>query len=203
MKAGFMQRMLAYFIDVIIISVIFSVFSVFIPNNNDKIAELNQKLNNAENSMVESLQSGDNNSYKQSLDEVIDIQYEMSRVSVLRDSILFVITFVYFVILQFVLKGKTFGKMIMSIKVIDKKKKEPGLGTILLRTFIVQGLLSSFIAIVTILFMDKKVYTLFNGGISLLTSIFIIVCALMILYRKDKCGLHDMMAGTSVIKYEK
>lgn len=202
MKAGFMQRLLAYFIDVIIISIVFSVFSFAIPNN-DKISELNEQLNDAENKMVTALQSNDNDTYKETLNDVTSIQYELSRESVLRDTVLFVITFVYFVVLQFVLKGKTVGKIVMKIKVVDKKNKEPSMGVILLRTFIVQGLLSSFIAIVTILFIDKGFYTYFNGVISLMTSIFIIVSALMILYRKDKRGLHDMMAGSYVLKEEK
>ena len=85
---------------------------------------------------------------------------------------------------------------------VDKKKKEPSMGVMLMRTFIVQGLLSSFIAIMTILFLDRKAYSLFNGGINMITGIFIIVCALMILYRKDKRGLHDIMAGSFVVKEE-
>ena len=200
MKASFMQRLLAYLIDIFIVSFIFSIFSVFIPNN--EISEYNKKLSDAESKMIETMQSGNSDNYKDMLDEVVSIQYEMSRASILRDSVLFVITFGYFVILQFCLKGKTIGKMILKIKVVQKNNKEPSMGAILLRTFIVQGLLSSFIAIVTILFIDKNFYTYFNGIISVASSIFIIVSALMILYRKDKKGLHDMMAGTSVVSYK-
>lgn len=200
MKASFMQRLLAYLIDIFIVSFIFSIFSVFIPNN--EISEYNKKLSDAESKMIETMQSGNSDNYKEMLDEVVSIQYEMSRASILRDSVLFVITFGYFVILQFCLKGKTIGKMILKIKVVQKNNKEPSMGAILLRTFIVQGLLSSFIAIVTILFIDKNFYTYFNGIISVASSIFIIVSALMILYRKDKKGLHDMMAGTSVVSYK-
>ena len=72
-----------------------------------------------------------------------------------------------------------------------------------IKGYILTGILTSFIALVTIIFMDKKVYTFFNGSLSLLTSIFIIISALMILYRKDKRGLHDMMAGSLVIKEKK
>ena len=43
---------------------------------------------------------------------------------------------------------------------------------------------------------------MFNTILNIIESIFVIVSALMILYRKDKRGLHDMMAGTSVIKDE-
>lgn len=199
MKAGFTQRFVAYMIDVIVISVLFAIVSLVIPTNNSDIEDLNERYSKAESKLVEIMSSDNKENYQEIMDEVYDIQYQLSRKSVLRDSILFVITFAYFVILQFVLKGKTVGKLAMRIKVVDKKNKEPSLGVILLRTFIADGLLSSFISIVTILCLGKKVYTLFNGTINILTTIFIVVCALMILYRKDKRGLHDMMAGSSVV----
>ena len=202
MRAGFMQRLVAYLIDLVVISVAFSIVGLFIPNNNSELSLLNEKLGSAEEKMVSAMQKGDSVVYRDVLDDMLDIQYEISKKSVLNDSILLVITFLYFVVLQYILKGKTVGKIAMMIKVVDKKKKEPSMGVMLMRTFIVQGLLSSFIAIMTILFLDRKAYSLFNGGINMITGIFIIVCALMILYRKDKRGLHDIMAGSFVVKEE-
>lgn len=199
MKAGFTQRFVAYMIDVIIVSVLFAIVSLVIPTNSSEIKDLNEEYTKAESRLVEIMSSDNKENYQEIMDEVYDIQYQLSRKSIFRDSVLFVITFAYFVILQFALKGKTIGKMAMRIKVVDKKKKEPSLGVILIRTLIINGLLTSFISIISILFLAKKVYTLFNGTINLLGTLFIVVSAIMVLYRKDKRGLHDMMAGSSVV----
>ena len=50
--------------------------------------------------------------------------------------------------------------------------------------------------------LPKDLYLGFYSVINVLSSIFIIVCALMVLYRKDRRGLHDMIAGSFVIKEE-
>lgn len=203
MKASFMQRLFAYLIDIVIVAIVVGFVGMFIPNNNgDELIELNEQLVNAENAMMEAMSSGNTDSYKDSLNDVIDVEYKISRASVLSESISFVIVFAYFVILQFMLKGKTVGKMAMGIKVVDKKNREPSFWVIFLRTFIVQGILTSFISLITIIMLSKNVYVMFNMLFSSIISIFVIICAIMVLYRKDKRGLHDMMAGSLVIKDE-
>ena len=203
MKASFMQRLFAYIIDVVIVSVVCSSIGMFLNNNSSQIAELNEELSKAEESLTEIINSGDTANYEEEMQKVMDIEYKISRASVLTETVSFIVVFGYFVVIQFMLKGKTFGKMILKIKVVDKKNKEPSFGVILLRTFIIEGLLTSFLSLVTILFLSKNAYIMFNGALSILFSIFVIVSAIMVLYRKDKRGLHDIMAGSLVIKDEK
>ena len=204
MKASFMQRFFAYLIDMIVIAVVSIFVGLLIPNykNSDSL-ELNKELNTMEEKLIEVMQSGDKSSYNKVMQDFVDIEYKIAKSSVLSESISFVILFGYFVILQFILKGRTVGKMAMGIKVIDKKKKEPGFWTILYRTFIIEGIITSFISLISIILLNKNTYVLFNTSLNSIVSIFVIVSALMILYRKDRRGLHDMMAGTSVVKIEK
>lgn len=203
MKASFMQRLFAYIIDMIIVSVVCSSIVMLVGNNSSEIAKLNEELSNAENSLTEMVNSGDTTNYDEEMQKIIDIEYKISRASVLSETVSFIIVFGYFVVIQFMLKGKTFGKMLLKIRVVDKKNKEPSFRVILLRTFIIEGLLTSFLSLVTILFLSKNTYIMFNGSLSILFTIFVIVSAIMVLYRKDKRGLHDMMAGSLVVKDEK
>lgn len=204
MKASFMQRFFAYLIDMIVIAVVSVFVGLLIPNykNNDSL-ELNQELNTMEEKLIEVMQSGDKSSYKKVMQDVVDIEFKIAKSSVLSETVSFVILFGYFVILQFILKGRTVGKMAMGIKVIDKKKNEPSFWIMLYRTFIIEGIITSFIALVSILLLNKNSYVMFNMSLNSVVSIFVIVSALMILYRKDRRGLHDMMAGTSVVKIDK
>ena len=203
MKATFMQRLLAYLLDMIIVGVVLMFMGIFIPGyNSDDSQELSEELVKVENNLVEVMQSGDKDAYDDTMQNVIDIEYKISKTSVLSNTISFIIIFGYFVILQFMLKGKTIGKMLMKIRIVDKKKNEPSFWTILYRNFIVFGLLTSFLSLILIIILPKNAYVMFNTILNIIESIFVIVSALMILYRKDKRGLHDMMAGTSVIKDE-
>ena len=69
-----------------------------------------------------------------------------------------------------------------------------------LRTFIVQGILTTGLSLIGIFVLNKELYMETYFILNSLMSIFVVVCALMVLYRKDRRGLHDMMAGSLVVK---
>lgn len=201
MKASFMQRLFAYIIDMVVVGVISVFLGLFIPEYNAVDSkELNEELNNMENKLVEVMKSGDKEAYSDVMQNVIDIEYKISKTTVMSSTVSFIVMFGYFVILQFLLKGRTIGKMMMKIKIVDKKNKEPSFWTVLYRNFIVFGLLTSFISLVSIIILSKNTYVMFNMVLNTLASLFVIICALMVLYRKDKRGLHDIMAGTIVVR---
>ncbi len=198
MKATFMQRLLAYLIDYIIISLIFSLFALSF--NTTTLNDINDQINETMNKIVNIDTEKDN--LEQLNNQLIDLQYKYQQESKTATAISLLITFVYFTIFQYLNKGQTIGKKILKIKVVNKEEKEPNFLTMFLRTFIVQGILTTTISLLAIFILTKELYMETYVILNSTMSIFVVVCALMVLYRKDRRGLHDMMAGSQVIKEE-
>lgn len=197
MKATFMQRLFAYFIDYLIISVVFSLFALSF--NTTKLTSINDEINNTMNEIV-NISSEEEQNLDDLNNKLIDLQYEYQQESKLASGISLLITFAYFTVFQFLNKGQTIGKKLLKIKVVNKEEKEPSFVTMFLRTFIVQGILTTGLSLIGIFVLDKELYMETYFILNSLMSIFVVVCALMVLYRKDRRGLHDMMAGSLVVK---
>lgn len=200
MKATFMQRLFAYFIDYLIISVVFSLFSLSF--NSNKLNDINNEINDTMNQIVNIDNSKEEKTVDELNEELINLQYEYQQESKLINMISLVLTFAYFCIFQFLNKGQTIGKKLLKIKVVNKEEKEPNFLTIFLRTFIIQGFLTTGLSLIAIFVLNKEIYMETYFVLNILMSIFIVVSGLMVLYRKDRRGLHDMMAGSIVIKEE-
>ena len=197
MKATFMQRLFAYFIDYLIISVVFSLFALSF--NTTKLTSINDEINNTMNEIV-NISSEEEQNLDDLNNKLIDLQYEYQQESKLASGISLLIAFAYFTVFQFLNKGQTIGKKLLKIKVVNKEEKEPSFVTMFLRTFIVQGILTTGLSLIGIFVLDKELYMETYFILNSLMSIFVVVCALMVLYRKDRRGLHDMMAGSLVVK---
>ena len=82
---------------------------------------------------------------------------------------------------------------------MQEKGKAPSLKSIILRTIIIDSIFSGFCAIVLVYLLNRNNYYQVYSVISWIEMIFVFVSAGFILYRKDKLGLHDIIAHTEVI----
>lgn len=204
MRATFMQRLLAYLVDIVVISVIVGIFTFSLDNS--KLEEINTELNTAMNDLMTAT-SGGSEASELNMDEInqkiTDLEYDYQKATVLQNSISVVIYILYFIIFQFLYKGQTLGKKLLKIRVVTKEEKQPSLGDFVVRGIIVEGILATFLSLIAIVVLSKDNYLTIYTWLSMLSSTFIVASALMVLYRKDRRGLHDMMAKTIVIKEEK
>ena len=117
MKPGFFERLLAYFIDLIIVSLIVSLVSYSLPNKSN---DINEKMS----TITSEFRSGeiDSDTY---LAEYNDLIYEREQSQKLENGIGLALTIAYFVIFQYMNKGQTLGKKLTHIRVVDKETKEP------------------------------------------------------------------------------
>lgn len=196
MKAPFLKRLLSYIIDMIIVSIIISVICMALPNNNKetekKFEELSTKL--ASNEIKPD----------KYLSEYKELIYENNKNTIIEIGVNLAITIAYFVIFQYMNKGQTLGKKLLKIRVVDKDtKKEISILKGLLRSIIILNLISSLVSIVLIKLISKNAYMNIYLTINEIEVFFIFVTAILILYRNDGRGLHDMMANTMVIAEER
>ena len=191
MKANFIQRTLAYLLDIFILSVIFSIITIgFKPNT-----EIEKKYNEVYDNYIKGEITAE-----QYLDEYTDVLYDMQKANALPNAINTVLIIAYFIVFQYLNKGQTIGKKLLKIKIVNEDKKEISLKQMLIRGIMIYSILSSLINIILFFNVSRKVYMTSYLSIGAIESLILFLSAIFILYRNDKKALHDIVSKSIVIK---
>ena len=192
-KATFGQRLLAYLIDACIVLIISSmVTSSF---STKKLESLQKDLEDVVTNYTQGEISMD-----EYLEQTKDLSYEMEKSSTTTNIVYVVISIGYFIVFQYLNKGQTLGKKLMKIRIVNQEEKEPNIIQMILRTCITNEILPKILIIIFVTFVSKNNFLSIYSVITVLTYAFIIITVFMILYRKDKLGLNDIIAKTKVVK---
>ena len=190
--ASFFDRLGCYLLDVLLIFAISSVISVFIPS---KGSDINKEIT----ALTEKYTNGEVGS-ETFINEYQDLIYNYQKDNYLSTVVSVGLNFIYFVVFAYFNKGQTIAKKLMNIKVVDNKTgKRPKFWQMLVRNIFIYSLLSNIIILI-LLFTSKNNFIycyMLVGGFDLM---FVMITVMFVLYRKDKRGLHDMMACTKVVK---
>ena len=196
-----LKRIIAFLIDIIIINIVTTPL-INIKATNPYIDDYN-KYYTEYTELIEATNNGeiDTNSdeYK---DQVIDLNYKIAKYKVINSSISVVSLIVYFVIIQYFLKGQTIGKKILKLRVVSNKDKELNIGHYFVRSLILNNIIFSIILIVGVYLFGKNGYYNLSMVVSYLQLLVMSVIILMVVLRRDNRGLHDFLAGTKVISTE-
>ena len=193
MKATFFERVGAYLLDTIIISLIFSVICFGVGNS---VATEELLLEELDTKLLENAITPE-----EYLDEYMDIMYDYQKETVLTSGISVALSLAYFVVFQYMNKGQTIGKKLLKIRVVDKEtKKEISILKGLLRTFIIMSILSGTLSLILLYILNQNTYYIIYGTLLGIETLFVLITIILVLYKKDGRGLHDMMANTIVIK---
>ena len=191
MKANFIQRALAYLLDIFIISFIFSIITIgFKPNT-----EIEKKYNEVYDNYIKGEITAE-----QYLDEYTDVLYDMQKANALPNAINSVLIIAYFIVFQYLNKGQTIGKKLLKIKIVNEDKKEISLKQMLIRGIMIYSILSSLINIILFFNVSRKVYMTSYLSIGAIETLILFLSAIFILYRNDKKALHDIVSKSIVIK---
>lgn len=193
MKASFIKRLIAYIIDIIIFSLIFEIFTMIIPDNNN-IAVLNQQLSNLSESVLNEQLSLSAYFYQYS-----SIVHSIDKELFLSNLFNFILMIGYFVMLPFYYNGQTLGKKLLKIKII-KEQDDLSINDLLLRNCVINGLLYSLICFALVFLASDLTYLIIISILGFIQILLVIISVFMILYRKDKKGLHDLWCKTSVVE---
>lgn len=195
------KRVGAYIIDFIIIFAIVTLFSkieILNPNNKEYNNAITQFYEVYEDYMIS---ISNNASELINLENQInDISYDVSLYSLPRSILNLIIVILYFVIFQYFNNGQTVGKRLLGIKVVNKSKENPSFVQILIRSIIIYGLLTTTASLIILAYCTKEVYLSVYPYLTYVESILIFLSFIFILFREDKKGLHDLIAGTNVVE---
>lgn len=192
MKASFIKRLSAYIIDLMFLGAIIMMIYYFIPetktvtNLQVDIAVLNENYLNKQISIGEYI-----NDYS-------ILMYNLDKERIILILINFIATFTYFVVVPFFTKGKTFGKYIMGIRIKSNNKKL-SLVSLFIRNAIINGLGYLILSFLAILIIPKNLYFYTITILGIIQFILVIASTFMIIYRKDKRGLQDILSRTIIV----
>ncbi|MBE6153225.1 MAG: RDD family protein [Firmicutes bacterium] len=197
MKVSFGKRFASYVIDFIIITVILNLVSFVIPENKN-LTNLNNELTELTNEYAEK-DIHTEEEIENYMEASAPLTYRIDKENFLFSVVGIIIYILYYVVFQYKNNGQTLGKKIMGIKVV-KEDSEISINDFIYRSFIINSILFNMIILI-LLFITKDVtYITLVGVLGIIQFIIIAVSVCMILFRKDKKSLHDIITNTKVVE---
>ncbi len=248
-------RVLANIVDITIISVIVSIFALFIPfMNRDKINEISDDYNSfyvdvkdvydeikddkgilSDNVITTEELNEFSKKYDKKYDEFFEKYvnkelkedkdkeemydkfiayctdyidkkvYEITKLNIVNYSIQVVLVVLYFGVLQFFLKGRTIGKKLLRLQVVDNKdeEKEISIGKYILRSLFVTTSIFSVVNSILAICLKENSYLGMVTYYNYLVQAYSLIMLMFILFRDDQKGFHDLLLGTRVKLYNK
>jgi len=191
-RAYFLQRLLAYFVDIIIVVTISTLISY--PFTSNKSVE---KLNEQSTEIMEKYtkQEIDAQTY---INQSMDNSYQIYRETGLSTVITIVIYVLYFIVFQTYMKGQTIGKRFMKIKIVKNDNSELTMNDMILRNLINNFILADILRAILVL-ISKNAYFYGSMIVEVIQYSILIASIFMIIIRKDGRSVADFIAGTKVI----
>ena len=193
-KAMFSQRLLAFIIDLVFISMITSIITMFVPVN-----DTTTKLYEEQNRVLEGYVDG-TVSMEEYVNQMVDLSYDISRQTVIVSIVAVVISLLYYVVYPCYNNGQTFGKKLMKIKIKKTNDKELSMNDLLIRSMINNSILVNIITIALVLFLSKDLYLSMSSLLSSVQYLVLIISLIMIAFTKNAQGLHDKVVHTEVVQ---
>lgn len=196
MPAQFNKRFFAYIIDIFIVLVIANLITMFIPIS-EKTQDYYKELQTTKKKMYDK-----EIDVKEYTDIVLEDNYNISKGTVLISLTSIIIYILYFVVYQVYNNGQTVGKKLMKIKVKSITDESLSINTMLFRALIIYGIATNIINLMLILLLKKELYLSISNTISIIQSLIVIISVFMILFSKQKRGIHDIITKTEVVNKE-
>lgn len=188
-----LKRIIAFVIDIVIVSLVVSLINLLpLDPYKDKYKDAYEKYNE----VVQKSTEDEKNDYK---DEIIELNYEVYKYRTYNSMFSATALILYFGVLPLVMNGQTLGKKIMKLRVISNNEKKLNFWKYLIRIVILNNIWLSLINIGAVYVVSGVKFYYVTYVISMLSSLIYMLNLIMVMFRKDNRGLHDMVAGTKVI----
>lgn len=188
-----LKRIIAFVIDIVIVSLVVSLLN-YLP-----IDPYKDKYQEKYKEYTELIQKNTEEGSQEFKDEIIEVNYEVYKYRTYSSIISAGALILYFGVLQLVLDGQTLGKKIMKIKVVSNKDKKLNFWSYLIRIVVLNNIWLSLLNIGAVYVVSGVKFYYVTYVIGMISSLVYMLNLIMIMFRNDNRGLHDMIAGTKVI----
>lgn len=192
-KAFFFPRLIAYIIDILIISLVVSGILMVVPKS-DNYEKYLEEYEQVQTDFLEEKITAD-----EYMNRSIEVVHDLDYSNVLSMILEVVAILLYFVVFQCYNKGQTIGKKLMHIRIVSNDGEDLNINHYIIRSIIINSLLLDILIIGMVLFMNKQIYYYSSFGLQGIQTVLLIVSAFMMMYRKDGRGIQDYVAHTKVI----
>ncbi len=196
-KVYFVQRLFAYLIDIILITALSSLLISFIPLS-DSYKMASERL---EEEYVELIQNTEPEDIMNKAGEIQEDAYIVGKTQSLLQLIEVVLFIIHFGVIQFYLGGRTVGKKISRIKIVDVDDKEVSKNRLLVRTIINYTLYIDVINVFLYYLVPSSICLYVLVPFSLISSLYNFINLIMILFKKDGRGLTDIICKTKLTSF--
>lgn len=193
-KALFVQRFIAFLLDIFILSSIASLISYPFLD-----AKSINKLNKNSSEVIEKYTTGeiDMDTY---VDEAKGISYQLSQKQGVISLVTLFLSVLYFIVYQYYNNGQTVGKKVMKIKVVSSTDKEITMNSFIFRSLIVNSILVDMVSFAIVIFGNETTYFYGVAICGIIKYTLLLICGFMVMWSKSGMGLHDRIAHTTVVK---
>lgn len=192
-KSYLAPRVLAYFIDALIVSMVVGLLNYVLPvasNYND----LQEELVSVQE------QYGKNEIGSEAyIRQTALLTYDIDRAAALTYIADVTVVILYFVIYQFYSNGQTLGKKLMKIQVVGIDDKKLTINDYLYRGVISHAILANILIVILLMFMSRDNYFYVSFPLQLIQIVLLLITIFMVLFKKDGRGLHDKVAHSIVV----
>lgn len=188
-----LKRIIAFVFDIVIVSLVVSLINLLpLDPYKDKYKDAYEKYNE----VVQKSTEDEKNDYK---DEIIELNYEVYKYRTYSSMFSATALILYFGVLPLVMNGQTLGKKMMKLRVVSNNEKKLNFWKYLIRIVILNNIWLSLINVGAVYVVSGVKFYYVTYVISMLSSLIYMLNLIMVMFRKDNRGLHDMVAGTKVI----
>lgn len=195
MQKTIFRRILAYIIDMLIVSFILAIFSKIplISIDTDKYYDTYERYFET---LRETAQAGET----MSAEVMSEFEYDLAKASINSTVANLVLTIVYFIGFQFLNKGQTIGKKLMKVKVTNDNGDAPSLLQMIIHVGVGYSVFMTIITSTLFFAASKSTYLSLITYLQFLDMAIVFIGIIMILFRKDEKGLHNLLAKTKVVR---
>lgn len=196
MNNNFLKRLIAYFVDILILNLILSFISSMFNSNN--IGLLNGQMNSLMDEFVEGKME-----MSIFFNRYSSLIYSLDRELFMPNLLSIVCFVIYFVVIPLNNNGMSFGKRLMGIQIVCDDESKVDSNKLLFRYMFMNGIGFSIITLCCLFVFNDTQYTIILGLLGFFEFLVLIISIFMVLYRGDKKSLPDLIAGTKVVEVKK